>query len=335
LTKIETIWEELEGDQSLTSGIIYKRFSGEVKSDIYVAVKSPERLRCIAARVNVSTHLSTAELDNFREIRIEAIKDQQHPEKQFLLILLLDSQHQDIFATLSEDLMNQVKDITEENQLIKDLLSRLIKWQALFEKAKSPGLSEESQIGLYGELFFLRKFLKREMNQEFCIQVWKGPENAVQDFQYSNWAVEVKVTHGKNHQKLYISSERQLDTDFVPNIYLYHLSVDIREERGETLNDIVDDVSRIIHENSIASALYRSKLLDAGFYDNHRSLYSNRSYNIRMERVFRVSDTFPRISESQIPSEIGDVRYSVVIGDDVPWKSSDDELFLAIRPKNA
>jgi hypothetical protein len=54
-----------------------------------------------------------------------------------------------------------------------------------------------------------------------------------------------------------------------------------------------------------------------------------------MERVFRVSDTFPRISESQIPSEIGDVRYSVVIGDDVPWKSSDDELFLAIRPKNA
>lgn len=333
--RIEAIWEELEGDQSLTSGIIYKRFSGEIKSDIYVAVKSPEKLRCIAARVNASTHLNTEKLDNFREIKIEAVKDQQHPEKQFLLILLLDPQHQDIFAALSEDLMNQVKDITDENQLIKDLFSRLIKWQALFEKAKSPGLSEESQIGLYGELFFLRKFLKRETNQEFCVEVWKGPENAVQDFQYSNWAVEVKVTYGKNHQKIHISSERQLDTDFVPNIYLYHLSVDIREEKGESLNDVVDDVFEIIDENSIASALYRSKLLDAGFYDNHRSLYSSKSYNIRMERVFRVNDTFPRISESQIPSEIGDVKYSVVIGDDVPWKLSDDELFLTIRPKNA
>jgi len=181
----------------------------------------------------------------------------------------------------------------------------------------------------------LRRFLKRETNQEFCIEVWKGPENAVQDFQYSNWAVEVKVTHGKNHQKIHISSERQLDTDFVPNIFLYHLSVDIREEKGESLNDMVDDVSKIIKENSIASALYKSKLLEAGFFDNHRSLYSSKSYNIRQERIFKVNDTFPRISESQIPNEIGDVRYSVVIGDGVPWKLSDDELFQTIRPKNA
>ncbi|MFC1901360.1 PD-(D/E)XK motif protein [Chloroflexota bacterium] len=334
--RIETLWKELEDDQSLLkSGIIYKRFSGEIKSDIYVAVKSPEKLRCIAARVNASMHLNTDKLDNFREIKMEVVNDQQHPEKQFLLILLLDPQHQDIFATLSEDLMNQVKDITDENQLIKGLFSRLVKWQALFEKAKSLGLSEESQIGLYGELFFLRKFLTRENNQEFCVDVWKGPECAIQDFQHSNWAVEVKVTHGKNHQKIHISSERQLDTDFVPNIYLYHLSVDIREEKGENLNDLVDSVFEIIKENSNASALYKSKLLDAGFFDNHRSLYSSNSYNIRRERIFRVNNTFPRITESQIPSEIGDVRYSIVIGDDVPWKLSDDELFLTIRPKNA
>jgi len=334
--KIETIWQQLEGDKSSSySGILYKRFSGQIKSDIYVAVKMPERFRCIATRVSMCMNLDVEKLNNLRDIKIETVPDQKHPDKQFLLILLLDSQDKDIFATLCEDLMNQVAEITDENLLIKELLARLVKWQSLFEKTKLPGLPEESQIGLYGELFFLRKFLCHSEDHGFCINAWKGPEKAVQDFQYSDWAVEVKTTHGKNQQKIHITSERQLDTDITPIIYLYHLSIDIRENRGETLNEAVDDVLDLINEDSLAGTAFKIKLLSAGYFENHRILYSSIGYNIRQERIFLVTENFPRITESQILGDVGDVRYSIVIGDEVPWKSSEEKLFSQIRQNYA
>lgn len=334
--KIEAIWQELEGDESsLYSGILYKRFSGQIKSDIYVAIKMPEKLRCVASRVSVSMNLDVEKLNNFRDIKIETVTDQRHPDKQFLLVLLLDNQHKDIFATLCEDLMNQVAEITDENLLTKELLARLVKWQSLFEKTKLPGLPEESQIGLYGELFFLRKFLRCSEDHGFCINAWKGPEKAVQDFQYSDWAVEVKTTYGKNQQKIYITSERQLDTDITPIIYLYHISLDIREDRGETLNEAVDGVLDLIKESRLAGTAFKIKLLSAGYFENHRILYSSTGYNIRQERIFLVTENFPRITESQIPGDVGDVRYSIVIGDEVPWKSSEERLFSQLRQNNA
>jgi hypothetical protein len=51
MTKIDTIWEELENDNSLHSGILLKRYSGSVLPDVYVALRSPERLRCLAAHI--------------------------------------------------------------------------------------------------------------------------------------------------------------------------------------------------------------------------------------------------------------------------------------------
>ncbi len=334
--KIESVWKELEADESiLYSGLLYKRFSGEIKPDVYVALKAPEKMRCIAARINNFTNSEVEPLNSLRDIKIETIPDQEHPGKKFLLILLLDNQFKDIFATLCEDLMNNVAEIGDENMLISELLARLFKWQAIFEQYKLPGLSEESQMGLFGELFFMRKFLHNSDDFAFCLNAWKGPENAVQDFQHSNWAIEVKATHGKNHQKIQITSERQLDTDIVTNIYLYHLSLDIRENKGETLNDIVDDVKDILKDNSVAFTAFKLKLLSAGYFENHRVYYTDTGYNIRLERIFFVTGSFPRITERQIAAGVGDVRYSIIIGDDVSWKISEEELFSQARKKSA
>jgi len=332
--KIEILWEELESDKSLYSGLLYKRFSSQIKPDIYVALKAPEKLRCIATHVSMSLHLDTVTLNTMRDIKIETIADEKHPGKQFVLILLLDNQHKDIFSTLCEDLMNQVAEITDETLLIKELLSRLGKWQSLFEKLGLQGLSEEAQRGLYGELFFLRKFLNQSTDHVLCISSWKGPEKAVQDFQFSDWAIEVKTTHGKNHQKIHIASERQLDTDIVSNIYLYHISLDIRDNSGETLNEAIDVVLDLLRENYSALNAFRVKLLNAGYFDIHRDFYSNTGYSIRQQRIFLVTETFPRITESQISGGVGDVRYSIVLADEVPWRISEKDLFHKIGQNN-
>lgn len=328
--KIDAIWEELENDTSFQIGLLYKRYSTKVNPDIFVALKAPEKLRCISFRISSSFNLDTYQLNNFRDIKLDLLNDEKNINKQFLLILLLNKQYKDIFSTLCEDLIYGVSEISDENILIDRLVDRLVKWQSLFEKLGHQGLSDDAQRGLFGELYFLRKYLSKSSDYIKCINAWMGPENAIQDFQYSNWAVEVKTTHGKNHQKIHISSERQLDDSLIPNIFLYHLSLDVRIGFGETLNFIIEDISHLLNDNSIATNHFKLKLIESGYFDIHKNLYDDHGYNIRQENIYSVIGDFPRITEKQIPIGVGDVKYSIILTESESWRINEDNLFHKI-----
>ena len=330
MMKIEQIWRELENDESLQSGLLYKRYSGEIDPNVYVALKVPERLRCIAAHLNLSSDFDTSTWNKFRDIKVQKLPDEKDKDKQFLLVLLVNNQHKDVFSTLCEDLINKVADVSDETSLVKELISRLEKWHLLFEKLVRQGLTEEAQRGLYGELYFLRKFLKIADNPEFCINSWRGTERSAQDFQYTDWAVEVKTTHGKNQQKLHVSSERQLDISIIPYIYLIHLSLEIREEHGESLNDIVAELTNILESYPAAQSAFKLKLFEAGYFEHHREYYEKTGYSIRQENIFKVTEDFPKITEQMIPAGVGDVRYSLVISANESWMIKENELFHQI-----
>lgn len=330
MTKIENIWIDLETDKTNPSGLLYKRYSVDVLPDVYIALKSPEKLRCIAARLSSSLEFNTKKWNKFRDIKIERIPDRKNKDKQFLLLILLSRQHKDVFSTLCEDLINKVSDINDEKILVQELIVRLDKWHLLFEKLGLQGLSNEAQRGLFGELFFLRKFLRKSTDAEYCINSWRGAEKAVQDFQYSDWAVETKTTSGKNQQKLQIASERQLDTSLVPNIYLTHISLEVRENHGETLNDIVEELSNLLSQNPAALNVFKLKLMEAGYFSHHYKEYEETGYSIRQENIYRITDDFPRITEAMIPDGVGDVRYTLIISANESWLINEKQLFNQI-----
>jgi hypothetical protein len=330
-TKIENIWIGLERETNNHSGLLYKRYSAEVLPDVFIALKEPEKLRCIAFRISVTFRFDENQWDKLKDIKIETLPDERDKSKQFLLILLLNKQHKDIFSTLCEDLIFRVSEVLTEQTLVEKLLERLAKWQSLFEKVGKQGLSDESQRGLYGEIYFLRFLLSNTSDKNYCLKSWLGPEKSIQDFQYSNWAVEVKTTHGNNHQKIHITSERQLDDSIIEKIFLFHLSLDVRVGNGESLNILIDDVSKILNNNTMASNLFKLKLLESGYYDIHKSLYDERGYTIRQENLYRVSGNFPRINENQIPIGVGDVRYSIVLSESEEWRINHQTLLGEIQ----
>ncbi len=331
MTKIENIWFGLESDNFSHSGLLYKRYSAEVLPDVFIALKAPEKLRCIAFRISISFAFDENQWNKLKDIKIETLSDEQDKSKKFLLILLLNKQHKDIFSTLCEDLIFGVLDVTSEHALVEKLTERLAKWQSLFEKVGKQGLSDEAQRGLYGEIYFLRLFLNNTSDKNYCLKSWLGPEKSIQDFQYSNWAIEVKTTHGNNHQKIHITSERQLDDSIIEKIFLYHLSLDIRVGNGESLNSLIDEVLEILNENTMASNLFKLKLLESGYYETHRPLYVERGYTIRQENLYQVLGNFPRITESQIPIGVGDVRYSIVLSESEEWRINQETLLSLIQ----
>lgn len=331
--KIDNMWEELESDMSFQTGLLYKRYSANVKPDIFVALKTQEKLRCISFLIASSLNVDINQWNQLRDIKLEVIPAESDRNKQFLLILLLKKQHKDIFSTLCEDLIAGVAEISNESLLIEKVIERLTKWQSLFEKLGRQGLSEEAQRGLFGEVYFLRKYLINSEDYIQCIKKWTGPENSIQDFQYSSWAVEVKTTHGKNHQKIHISNERQLDDTVIPNIFLYHLSLDIRSGNGETLNTLIKSVLNILAEKTAATNLFMLKLMESGYFEIHKSLYDENGYTIRQENIYSVNGDFPRITEQLIPNGVGDVQYSIVLTESESWRITVDDLFVQIGKK--
>ena len=151
--------------------------------------------------------------------------------------------------------------------MVKEILNRFEKWKSLFSKIGLQGLTPEEQRGLFGELYFLRKYLQGNSNFLEVVNTWIGTEREVRDFQSGTWAVEVKTTHGNNHQKVHISSERQLDTTNLDNLFLYHISLEQMQNSGESLNDIVASVLECLQSDALALNKFKSKIYEVGYFD--------------------------------------------------------------------
>ena len=145
------------------------------------------------------------------------------------------------------------------------------------------------------------------------VSSWVGVSKEVRDFQMQDWAVEVKTTHGNNHQKIHINSERQLDNTHIENLYLFHLSLEQVQETGETLNELINNVLQTLESDSIALYRFKTKLYEAGYFEHHYHLYNAIGYFIRNNTFYKVENDFPRIKEDDLRSGVGDVKYSIVL----------------------
>lgn len=328
--KINQIWDELANDISFAKGLLLRRYSGSVLPDVFVAIQQPEKQLCIASSLSESIDVNISQFGNLQEIQIELIPDPNEQEKRILIFKLTNSQHRDIFSVLCEDLIANISTETNEKQLVKTLLNRFEKWKSLFNKIASEGLSPEEQRGLFGELYFIRKFMQHNNNYTAILNTWVGPASEVRDFQLGNWALEVKTTHGNNHQKIQISSERQLDTTHLERLYIYHVSLEKVQENGETLNQIVSSISNLLASDTIVINRFRSKLYEAGYFEQHLPLYDTTGYFIRQDTFYSVEDTFPRIQEKELRSGVGDVKYSIILSQCEGYIQTEESVFQTL-----
>jgi hypothetical protein len=244
--------------------------------------------------------------------------------------MIVDRQYKDVFDSLIADVLNSIIAEVDLKIILKNYTNRLLKWQSLFEQFNPQGLTPEEQRGLYGELFFIRKFLL--INSDFInvINSWVGPEQQIKDFQSGTWSVEVKTTHGNNHQKVHIANERQLDTSNLEHLFLYHLSLEARQQSGETLNQLVNIVFEILGSDFASLSRFKNKLLEAGYFGQHTSLYESTGYFIRDDVFYKVENDFPRIEENNIRDGVGDVKYTIILSHCSPYTLSEQEVFQTV-----
>ena len=330
MDRIKQIWQQLDKSTSVVSGLLKLRYSDTCICDVFLGVKFPENYRMLIIRVPFVIGRAFNFKYEFRGLKFEKIYDPDNSDFLLLNLVLVDKQFSDVFDSLITDILAAIINESDSKVILKNYSNRLIKWQSLFERFRPQGLTPEEQIGLYGELYFMRKFL--QVNSDFynILMSWIGPEKQVRDFQFGRWGIEVKTTKGNNHQKIHISSERQLDTTNLDNLYLYHISLEAMQQSGETLIQLIDSVNETLCNDLIAFNLFKNKLTDVGFFDIHRQYYYDIGYFIRQDIFYKVEHQFPRIVESDIFEGVGDVKYSIIVSLCTDFIITDQEVFKTL-----
>ena len=332
MTKIETIWEELTKTASSSDRLVIRRFSPAIHPDVYVGLKVQEGLKCLVVRLSTEVVDKVSLEEGMKDIRVEILPNERDEHSKFLLFTLIDHDLTRVFAVLCEDLINAVSNVDSEHETVTSLFERVGRWRLLFEKYRGPGLSDIEQRGLYGEIYFLRRALQDSaLQNSTALSSWVGPKMVPKDFQAEDWGIEVKTTTSRNHQRIRISNELQLDDSNLRVLYLYHLSLEEQLDNGESLPEIIKTVREILlKDNPSLRTTFDANLLRVNYFEEHQSKYERKGYFIREELIFRIEESFPRIIEKHIPKGVGDVTYSIDVGACIGFSAKFEELIKAI-----
>lgn len=305
---------------SAPSGLLKKRIHVSESFEAVLVLDASTKLRGVELEFLRQLQLiNLPEKINGLEIRLETGID----NSQKLSLIQKRTSDNILFSTLLQDLLKSGLDSLGHESRITS--NRLAKWRQFFMTARE-GLSVQAQLGLFTELVTLNEILAPTIGWDSAIEHWHGPASEVHDFSSEEWAIEVKATSTKN-KSAQISSEVQLDPDFVERLFLIFHSMDVRSHSsGESLPQIIKGIKKQLEASKSASALFEDKLLEVGYHDIHAYLYQAH-YISTGSQIFEVSSTFPSIRKSTIPLSTSGVSYSLHIDQCGDWLTSVQELF--------
>lgn len=215
----------------------------------------------------------------------------------------------DLFWGLCETLIGSLRDVSDPATALAVALAHLRRWKAFLAGRNARLLSPEEIRGLFGELHILRLLYQRTLPQVAAMEAWCGPDDAHQDFIFSNRAIEVKSFSGRERSTVRISSEDQLES-LADELFLLTQQLSSQPSAGNalSLNGIVELISReLVDADAIEK--FTDKLAGVGYvplveYDVPRFIVGNL-------QGYRVVDGFPYLIRSDLPPGITKVSYDV------------------------
>ena len=266
--------------------------------------------------MSLSSHTIIPEFKNFKfkGVQIEVFDLKESKE---LNIYLIDSELKDIFSLFIENIIEKIIDLSTENEAITKTSNVIQKWKKLFDKINNQGLTIEQQKGLLGELLFINDLIDNNLNLDYVLNCWTGPDFEDKDFTFGATCFEIKFTTSKI-PRIKITSERQLDTTNIDKLFLNCFTCESLKEKGVSLNSVVDTIREKINQNTATLKYFNERLESADYLEEHTENY-NAQYGVKTRSVYEVGDSFPKLTNSNLPSGVYDTSYFI--------ENSDIEVF--------
>ncbi|MHA7267533.1 PD-(D/E)XK motif protein [Arthrobacter halodurans] len=233
------------------------------------------------------------------------IKSQAGPQ-EFLVLQCREPRLLGPFCLLVDDILEAASECPQEAPaLARDTLER---WKELLRDTKPPLLSDAQLVGLLGELTFLDELTFH--NGADALRYWLGPRRARHDFVFASASVEVKATVSRESFTVTIHGSKQLEAP--PGGTLF-----IRGYQFES-SPVGTSVPQLLYR-LVENGLSRYELFELvekmGYSEADAGHYAERRYTLICERTSLVDESFPRLTQETVASQILDqitgLQYSV------------------------
>lgn len=288
--------------------------------------------QCLFAIQHCAASTPRARFPVLRDIEITDA-DWVDGNSRVLIFKLIDSSQRDLFRQLCLDIVSCAAGANTEREAVLLAVARTWRWHHLLKGGSDSLLSLEEQKGLIGELLVLERHILQQLPPADAIAAWRGPLGSPKDFEIGRVCIEVKARRGAGTPQVAISSESQLDGSGIEALFLYVVDLD-RAPSGTigrfTLSDLVTRIQNTISgSDEAAREVFEGLVVAAGF--RWSDDYSDLGWIEGAHHIYHVRDGCPRITASQIPQGVSEVRYSISLVSCEPYAVDDAKLEAEIR----
>jgi len=312
MSKYSNPWDKLEKPLDGNSYTI-RRVSEDIEWDIFWAIDYAAN-KLLIMEFNSSIDI-TDRLPKLRGLNIE-ISPSPSQNKHIIVVKLLESGNSDIFSHLCSDIIHAVNQVETEEGAVKTFLMRTWRWHRMLASGgKYQKLSPDEQKGLIAEFYILEQILFPIIGIDASVRTWKGPLDALHDFEIDEVHLEAKARKASPDPKISISSPGQLDSSGVTKLYL-HVS-EINEQIGSnkdsfTVIEVAEKIkSKIIAHSPVSLDMYLEKLFSAGL--DVTDDYSEEQWQFGEHDLYEVTDGFPRITLDMCSDGITELTYRLLV----------------------
>lgn len=233
--------------------------------------------------------------------------------KRFVEIACLDAQGHAALDTIVLELVDAL-DAGASIGRVRLVHNVLAKWRRFWSGVAPGVLSKEQQIGLFGELWFLNRWLVPSVGIERAVKMWRGPAGARNDFEAPGIGIEVKTTGRIDGAHVIHGLDQLLEP---PGGKLMLFSLLVRDEASgtENLSAQVAEARSLIAEDHALQSQFDALIYAAGYDDRLVAEYGKLVLRIRESGLYKVDDGFPRLIPvtllGGIPIGVGAIEYEL------------------------
>jgi hypothetical protein len=253
----------------------------------------------------------TATLAQCKGFALSVAQIEVHGKRHACLVLTRQpAASVELFTTIVGDLIDILERSGEsEQEQLRTLLGRVAAWQSFMSRDDDGVLRAEAELGLIGELQFLRLLLAAGLAADLAVESWRGPYDSLHDFVFPRGEVEVKTSARVGAFSASIASLDQLDESIVNPLYFAAVQFTLASA-GTRLPEMVASLVTDFALSGDALHLFRKTLLAAGYHDYAADRY-HRQFSYLMTSVFEVGKSFPRLSKGNVPQGVVDAVYQI------------------------
>jgi len=241
--------------------------------------------------------------------------------KRFIEIVCIDSQGHAALDTIAAELIEALEAGASIGR-VRLVQNVLAKWRRFWSGMAQGALTKQEQLGLFGELWFLNRWLAPALGVSAAVTMWRGPAGSRNDFEAPSLAIEVKTT-GRVDGAHVIHGLDQLLEPPSGRLLLFSLLVRDEASGAESLPAQVAEARKLIADDYALQSRFDALIYAAGYDDRSAEEYGKLTLRIRDARLYSVAEGFPRLVPSSmaagVPAGVGAIEYELRLESAESW----------------